>query len=263
MKRLWKKIPRKIKICINLLAIAAVTMALYILIDCPAFTPAHSFRRLEKANLLGPAEILGTIPVNSGRYDHLMIAEDDTGITLYGYSAPDFHYQFGQFVYREKTQPVTVLAAPSYGFALYDRYVIQLPVLVFQDNPRAVRAELTLEFGETLDSRMTNNGRTWDYYRETLHLTSTQRLGTCFVFTIRAQSPGWHQDESGQWYLGTSESGQDLDIPLGNEGYALEIFSEMCSSSGSYFNQSLPATVRTYDEAGNLLAETSLMIRSQ
>ena len=61
MKRLWLKIPRKIRVFINILCIILLISAAYILLGCPALTPTQAFRRVEKSNLVGPAEIIEII----------------------------------------------------------------------------------------------------------------------------------------------------------------------------------------------------------
>lgn len=49
LKRFWLNIPRKWRVGINLLTIALLVLSLYVLLECPAFTPELKFRRMEKA----------------------------------------------------------------------------------------------------------------------------------------------------------------------------------------------------------------------
>ena len=63
LKRFWLNIPRKMRVFANLLAILLGVFILYILMECPAFTPEQNFRRMEKAELVGPAQILHIMDV--------------------------------------------------------------------------------------------------------------------------------------------------------------------------------------------------------
>ena len=76
MKRLWLKIPRKIRVFINIIAIILLISAAYILLGCPALTPTQAFRRVEKSNLVGPAEIGEIIDLPNGLDDHGLVADD-------------------------------------------------------------------------------------------------------------------------------------------------------------------------------------------
>lgn len=254
LKRFWLNIPRKMRVFANLLAILLGVFILYILMECPAFTPEQNFRRMEKAELVGPAQILHIMDVEMLGYDHLLLADDGDAVILYSFS--DNLWDQGRLIYREKKDPVTVLAAPNSGMILDYADVIDLPVFVFHDHSNAVRAELELEFGEGLDYAQVN----WQQndvvietsYEKTWHLESTENHSSVFVFNLHAEPDGKLEEQYGI----------ELWRPLGSEGVALEIFSDMTERSQAYYAYYIPATVRLYDWNDRLIAEEHLTIRS-
>jgi len=113
----------------------------YIATGCPPLNLEHQFRRAEQAQWVGPAKILGTLELqDSGSYDHVLLAEDHYGTTMYLYSEDT---KSGQLHYRKKTDHMQVLAVPGFRFMSNDDQ-IELPVIAFDRSPKAVRAELEL-----------------------------------------------------------------------------------------------------------------------
>lgn len=254
LKCLWLNIPRQYRVVFNILATLLLLFSLYALLDCPAFTPEQKYRRMEKAELVGPAQILEVMDIETLGYDQLLLAEDGDAIILF--QSSDNPWDQGDLIYREKTGPITVLAAPNSRVGIATDSVIDLPVFVFHEYPGAVRAELELEFGEGLDYTEVK----WTYgeevtittYEKTWYLESTEEKGGFFHFNIHAEADGRYVDHYGTEVWET----------LGSEGYALEIFSRMTDSNGSYIHEYIPATVRLYDENDTLIVEQNLNIRS-
>ena len=255
LKRFWLNIPRKARIAMNLLAIALLCFSVWALLGCPAFTAAQKFRRAEKANLVGPSQILADLDIQALGYKRLILAESADAITLFQYD--DSPWEPGKLTFREKAGPITVMTVPYMGHDLYSEQVIDLPVFVFHDYPDAVRAELELEFGKGLERYTEVN---WTYgstsvtttYEKTWHLESTEDLGGCFRFDIHAEPEG----ESIQ------DSYFEVWHPLTSEGEALEVFSHLMEEGSAYIYAAIPATVRLYDREGDLIAEEALTIRS-
>lgn len=253
--RFWLNIPRKIRVCINLLATLCLIFALYVLLECPAFTPEQKFRRMEKAELVGPSHILASFEQESLGYDHLILAETSDAVILFQSSSRPWDQ--GRMTYRKKAGPVTILTVPRISLDLYDAQVIDLPVFAFHDYHDAVRAELDLEFGEGLDFYTEVH---WTYnlhsgtttYEKTWHLESNQELGGFFRFDIHAEPEGETIEDPHF----------DVWRPNTSEGQALEVFSCMMEAGDSYTYASIPATVRFYDESDTLIAEEHLTIRS-
>ena len=147
MKRLWLKIPRKIRVFINIIGIILLISAAYILLGCPALTPTQAFRRVEKSNLVGPAEIIEIIDLPNGLDDHVLVADDGDGVVLFHYNDFDFRWE-NYFLYREKSEGITVLPVPNHTLFGSELYVMDLPIVVFHEYPGAIWAELELVIDE-------------------------------------------------------------------------------------------------------------------
>ena len=255
LKRLWLNIPRKFRAGINLLATVCLIFGLYFLMECPAFTHEQKFRRMEKAELVGPSQILASLDQKALGYNHLILAETADAVILF--QSSDDPWEQGKLTYREKTGSITIVTVPNMGYGLYDEQVIDLPVFVLHDHPGAVRAELDLEFGKGLEFYTEVNWSYGDYaqtttYEKTWYLESTQEMGGLFRFDIHAEPEGETiQDQYHEvWH------------PLTSEGQALETFSHLMEDGDSYIYGSIPATVRLYDWDNVLIAEAHLTIRS-
>ena len=189
------------------------------------------YRREEKANLVGPARILDDIPLTGSSYDRLLLADDGDGIIFYVYHQDNI--DSGYLIYRKKPGELTVLAAPTidlYG-PLYKK--ISLPVMLFDTHPQAVYAELDLE----LSSEYANQA-----FRKSYHLTSNREKEGYFLFTLEAES----------------------SYKMGAEGEALGIFSQLSHPfySSSCVKVAFPATVRLFDDKGQLILEQTITLRS-
>ena len=256
LKRFWKNIPRKVRILINSLALVLLISAAYILLGCPSLTPTQQFRRLEKANLVGPARIIEKDELLNGGYDHFIVAEDNDGVIVYLYD--DFEYRWdwgGYFLYREKSGGITVLPAPTHTYFGADEFIIDLPILVFHDHPGAVRAELDLIIDDGMgivETEWENGGQVQrTYWGKTYHLSADSGVEGYFRFNLHTESESWSIDN--EQYYGTV---------LDKEGLALETLCRMITENRAYLQEYATAVVRLYDEADSLIAEETVTIRS-
>ncbi|MBQ7801123.1 MAG: hypothetical protein IJ375_02225 [Oscillospiraceae bacterium] len=240
LKRLWGNIPRRARIGINLLGIVVLAFEVYCFLGCPAFTLEQNFRRAEKANLVGPSEILAVYEPAGSDYEHLLVADDGSAVIFYLHSGS--LYSSDALYYREKTGDLTVLAAPGIGYFPSDKYVLDLPIFVFDNYPKAVRAELEFTLSETVNDV---------YYERTFQLESDREEAGWFHFNIRMESESWYVDEWG-WEHGTR---------LGNEAYLLYEFSYMCGYRDSFNLQPQPVAVRLYDEREELILDETVQVR--
>ena len=255
IKRFWANIPRKARIFLDLLAILALLGVGYVLLDCPALSPAQHFRRLEKANLVGPAEIIEIAEIPNGSYDHVLVADDGDAVILYCYNQRNYRWDRGTFIYREKEDGLTVFPAPVQDFS-FDARIIDLPILLFHDHPGAVRAELELTLGESLGLEET----VWEQggevttvpFEKTYHLQADREIPGYFRFHL-------HAEPEGEYVV---RNGIEIWEPTGKEAQALRIFSRMISETRMFLTEFVPATVRLYDRNGELITEEHLTIRS-
>ena len=255
MKRLWLKIPRKIRVFINIIGIILLISAAYILLGCPALTPTQAFRRVEKSNLTGPAEIIEIVDLPNGLDDHVLVADDGDGVVLFMYSDFEFRWE-NYFLYREKSRGITVLPVPNHNHFGADLYALDMPILVFHEHPGAVRAELDLIIDEGMGVRETQ----WEeggevhveYFEKTYQMEAASDIDGYFRFNLHTESADWYVDEYGR----------NQGTPLDNEGWALQTLCRMITEFRAYLQEYATATVRLYDAENMLIAEETVIIRS-
>ncbi|MGM9606245.1 MAG: hypothetical protein ACI3XJ_01930 [Oscillospiraceae bacterium] len=235
----WRRgIPRPVRIVCNIVLAVVLLCLFYVFRGCPDMTAEQAYRRAAARNLVGPGEILGVIPVDDILgYDRLLAAETDEGVILYGYTQANLGFfpskhvtsEEGNLVYREKGETVTVMAAPSVLIRAYSGK-LEIPVILFDQCPKAARAELDLVL-----SAENYGGGAYSY-----HLEAQREQGGFFTF-----------------WLTTGENGEESKM----EVYALDnlckLYRDMFGNSGSY-----PAAVRLYDQRDELIYEEELTLRS-
>ena len=228
IKKRWQKLPMRLRAVTNLLGILLSLFLIYIMIGSPVFSVRDAYRRTEKANLVGPSEILAQVRIKGTPYDHLVLAKGEDSVTLFSFSRGK---QGGELVYIETEGALTIAAAPdSTYYPLETRAVI--PVVLFDNCPTAVRAEVDL----TLSADWKDKPE-----QRTYILSADREYEGCFLFTIEA-------------------AGSPM---LGGEGMLLQTLLQVTGNSmADTANLNIPAAVRLYDDADNLLVEETIAIRS-
>lgn len=134
------KTSRKIRgILIWLLVTVLSVLAIYELFGSPALTPEMALRRKEKYAWVGPSEVIWEGESCHWWYDRLLLGETDYGYCFYKYDGGV--YGSGSFDYVEKGKRECFLVGS--GTVPVDINIFQL--FAITDNPKAVRARLTLE----------------------------------------------------------------------------------------------------------------------
>lgn len=239
LKRHWQRIPRPLRACLNLLSIGLLLVTFYVSVGAPTLRERLDFRRLERANLVGPSEILLEMEPEDYDYTHLILAETDAGVITYVSG-----YAWGSgFNYHEKTGDVTLVTAP-YGLVGWGgrSLRISLPVFVVDDHPEALRAEVDLDIVGAY----------------ALSSEEESPLDHHYTLSARREQEGFFRFS--------------IDLPAhyftehGPDGYALDLLAKKFTN---YFNVFRPvssaditATVRLYDSAGQLIARRELTIAS-
>lgn len=133
---------RKIrKIGIWLLIFLLSNAVLYVLSEDSSPTAKIAFRRKEKQNLVGPAEIVEVLDFEDNRYDHLLIGRSAYGYTFFEWN--DRNPDYGVLTYQPKAKGATLFCTE---YSYQDIYYGQgwLPIFAFVDSPAAYTAKLTL-----------------------------------------------------------------------------------------------------------------------
>lgn len=192
--RLLRKLPAKFWVAWDILCILLCLMLIYAFAGGPVFSIRQAFRRAEKANFVGPSKILAVEQMENMDYDRLILADDGEGVILYAYDG--IGSENTDFIYLEKTGDMIVAAAPGDDLLWYQTQV-SLPVFLFVDNSRAVRAEMDITLhgeymGETfektyfLESQRENPG----YFRFFINVRRGGSLqsgcgGVCVVYAAQ------------------------------------------------------------------------------
>ena len=242
MKKLiawYRRIPRRVRIVRNLLLAAVLLCLFYIFAGCPDMTAEQGYQRALRRRLLGPGEVVGILNVDvNGGYNRLLLGETEEGVTLYCYRYENlgflkghtFSSWEGTLVYREKGENVTVMAAPGVDCDTYQEE-IHVPVILFDECPRAVRAEL--------DVCLT--GTYYEDYEFAYSLEAAREAGGYFAFDLSVQG----NKQQAYW----------------TEGFAVAQLSRLYWDTGGRANE-YPIVVRLYDRNDALIYEETLFLRS-
>lgn len=245
MKKLYKwfrRLPRSMKAVLNLVLLAVVLLLFYISIGSPAFTPEQQFRKEEKSYFLGPAKILDNISLEKYTGYHpcnrLILATSDEGVTLF--QCDEMDLEINRLVYRKKQGNVTVLSLPTMGFRNYSfaTYAsLEIPVIVFDSFPNAVRAEIEIELSASYGNQ--------ENFQKVYALSAKREAEGYFLFTLSA-------------------SAKSKFDQLGAEGEAFYFLTALSDDRpmNSYVDRAIPVTVRFYDQSDNMVAERDVEIRS-
>ena len=193
--------------------------------------PENQFRREERGNLVGPSTILGKEEIDHSYCQGMIVANTSDGVILWLYGK-EIGTTF--FTYREKYEENMIVAGPgSFGFmAVEDE--LHLPIVLFDNVPKAARAELDF----TLN--VNHNG---DDFEKSYHLEAERTAQGYFHFTLDAKSE--------------SEWGD-----LGAEGAALNWFAYISTGESKYVDASIPVDIHFYDITGQLIETDTVFVRS-
>ena len=200
-----------------------LALTIYVGLGCPPLNTEMVFRRAERAHMVGPSQILAEFSNGRQFPRSVIVAETEDSHILYTVQRQEYGYrrfytnpkegQIDNYTFR--TYPKTE-APVLYNTSMSNASPIQL--VLFDQSPNAVRAELTAKLTYT--------------YRERVHIMDIQaeslrEYDSFFLFSL--QKP---QDSSEQWYYAMRQLVQTDD-------------------------EKPELTLRLYDEEGNLIATHS------
>ncbi len=249
MKKLRKaldRIPRKVRIGIDLLLAAALLLGVYIASDSPPWGVEASFRRAERAAMVGPSVLLDRLDMRSdwpdSGYQVLLIGDDGDEILFDSIrimrSGRGGRFLSNSLVRREKTDgilltvpPVRILPPSS------DWSPGSVPLLLFADDPAAVRAAITITLsdGKELTMSQVRGVGSSALFGEDEWIAGCVRDRN-FLFEHRLTAGEWNSD----W----------IELMETNAGYP----------SG---NQHWPAMIELFDADNRLIRTVDYTIRSR
>lgn len=248
IKRLWENIPRKVRACLNVLAIFLSVLTFFYCIGYPVLTLEQGFRRVEKAHLVGPGEIVDHLDWSIyPQYDDILVAETDRGVSFYAVLESDElfkKYTYEIFSYREKWGDLTVLAPPSMwmNWNWYD-WDHDLPIYLFDEYPEAVRAEMDLH----VVGRYQVDNDTYDICDVDFSVEANRFSDGIFRFMLNVS--GWQKEELAAAQMITEISTTGESWPgFSTRGHHKEPYADI--------------TLRLYDAQDNLILEEDLTLRT-
>ena len=163
LKNRWNSLSRPVKVLLMLLLLFFAALITYLFIDSPPLSPRMNFRRIEKASLLGPSEILGELTLQDPYYDRedtYIIAQTQNTDILYSHSRYSMYdpgsyiYDSGIFQTYAKTElpALYVIRASSYYRYIPER-TRPMSLILFDRNPQAVRGEIEFSVTEYEDGQ--------------------------------------------------------------------------------------------------------------
>ena len=158
MRRLWRKIPRQLRFALDALLALVLLTAVYVALGCPFRGETALFRRVEKANLMGPSKIMDRLDIRrewlSVRADRLLIGDDGEEIVFWSHSRGA---GTGTFTRMEKAEGMLLAPLPGYDYVSDWRpqWDMAAPIFLFTDDPAAVKATVRIRLSETDEVTLT------------------------------------------------------------------------------------------------------------
>lgn len=189
---LWRKfrdLPPKKQIWLWLAALI-VLIPLYLHTSGISLRSAEQrFRRMEAAEFLGPMEILGRIETGIGSRPRAILAADEHTAAVYLYDPGS-----ELLLSKKRDGDFTLLCAAYVGSV--DWFLSQkdpLPLILFDRQPKAVRAELTVEYeGVCLTAESVRDGSGW--FRFDLVLPEESSEAQRQAFYMLYAMTAWNSD---------------------------------------------------------------------
>lgn len=242
MKKHFHFIPRPLKVLLYFCGILCLSFLIYIFIGAPAFSVEHRYRRAERANLVGPAEILDIIelsPVLDETYDRMVIADVDDAVILY--MCDTSNWKPDKLAYRQKQGKVTVFAAPYIPIIHHNDHEFEIPIILFDDFPQAVHAQIELELYSIQDTHaIPHTALPQKFFGE-----ADRKKSGYFCFYIKSPDFSWFGP------------GKESEEPT---------LATLCKLTEKSFyrvdpNIILPVTVKLFDSKNQLVYEETVLIR--
>ncbi|MBO5323036.1 MAG: hypothetical protein J6A88_02915 [Oscillospiraceae bacterium] len=241
MKKLsafWARIPRPLRTILHIVAILLCVVIYYGAIGAPSLTTEMQYRRVEQSHMIGPGTILGTEAISGNGQQQLLIAKSDTHVMLYRYTEESKTTSY-DLVYRKNHGDLMILAAggrlPTYSVS----EDFSLPVILFDNYPTAVRAEV--EFTMSTPDDEYAYPHTTQHYQKHFFLESNRNNEGYFYFEIQ------HKAYTSRLY--TKMLNAIVNISLG-------------VNYSSAKDAIVPISVRLYDQNDQLILDQIIYFRT-
>jgi len=231
IKEKWQnwsdRLPRKTKVLCYILCILLLVFLIYVFRGAPSLSWQHRYRRIEKAHLIGPGQILGHEEVSGYLYKDAVLARTKEAVIITTITPELYEHQQLLFLPTEGRR-IIVSAAPQVLSKIDNDFIEEtVTVFIVDAYPEAVRAELDLTL----------------YWLN----ASEEVIRPEFQLTAEREKEGYFR----------------VDIPFESWGdtapeyHALDLFCLWTRSRALYEipEKEFSATVRLYDADGKLIIE--------
>lgn len=209
----------------NLLLALLLILAVGFFSGLPVPFPELQFRLEERARLVGPGEILAMEEIDFSYYKTMIVAETEEGVILW-VSAPEIDRS--DLVYQEKNGENILLAAPGTGGFMTVADEVHLPLVLFDQIPRAIRSEMQFTLREEINGEI---------FEKTYCLSADRSASGFFLFTLNTD-----------------------DTYTNQEALTLQIFANIASDQEHRQNYNVPVQIRFYDGRDRLIGEETIII---
>lgn len=230
------RISRKLQVLMNLTLIMGLLFALYIFAGSPCSLEQY-YRRMEKANHIGPGAILGVESVSGDGAPQVVLAQTEDAVTLAGINQKsDGSYWANHLFYLQKSGDITISVAPVDLRVGYSNKESSITLFVFDEYPQAVSAQIEFElFWEEDPSSI---------HRQEYSLYAEREDKRYFRFDLVFTYDKYKTDPQAEAIF--------------------QLSSVWCYPSGwTLPDDAYPAIVRLFDAFGNVVAERELQLIAQ
>ena len=203
----WNRLPRALRTLIQIIAILLCLVLAYLAAGSPAFTKEMEYRQWEKSHMMGPSTILGTESVSTNHANKVMIGKDDTHLMFCTYTDGE-ELRYFSIMFTEKYGNLNLLAAwDPYNYQFRNDYNFTLPLILYDECPEAVRAEVEFtlyapedqstseyKYDFFLESTRTNDGY---FYFEIEHKAHSNPLYTNMLLSMAYISHNFSTRDTG------------------------------------------------------------------
>lgn len=262
LRQALDRIPRIVRILIDLLLAAVLLLCWYIAKGSPAFGEEATFRRAEQAAMVGPSVLLDRLYTRSDwpfvNYNLLLIGDDGDSVLFYTMQTGKRSTSMDNVLTRrEKTDGVLLTALPSDAvFSHYLETALSVPLLLFVDDPAAVKATVRLTMSDGSVLTMT---QIRDWHNHEL-LSESERDGYVtgnvrdnFFLFEHIVSPDWQQDWAAEY-----------ERPRVYDEWQSDWIGLMETNTRfSHSHSEWPAVIELYDAQNRLIRTVDYTIRSR
>ncbi len=262
LRQALDRIPRPVRVLVDLLLVALLLQVRYIARGSPPWGEEAAFRRAEKSAMVGPSVLLDRMFTSGDwpfvNYNLLLIGDAGDSILFYTmHTGRNISTSMDNVLTRrEKTDGIRLTTLPSDSVPYAHQRPTSVPLLLFVDDPAAVKATVRLTMSDGGVLTMTQI-RDWHNHEllsenEQIGYVSGSVRDSFFLFE-HVVSPDWQQDWEAEY-----ERPRVYDEWQSDWIYLMETNTRFSHSHSEW-----PAVIELYDADNRLIRTVDYTIRSR